>query len=329
MTALDRTGRDTLWATDRGRYPDLVRLTDLVTSVWPEHTSFLSLRFGTADEGHLAFCDGVARRIWAIIDADPERYAQGYRWTCDRMIEEEYHFQRTGRYRFDTSADVEAALDLESGYMSRYTDGLLLSQLFWRNHADVLRIYVEEFLPEVTSAAPTTVLEVGPGHGLLLALATERPGVSAVGWDASAASVANTRAALRSMGTAEVALERRNLHEADRDRRFDVVVASELLEHVDRPDEALGRLRDLTRPGGHLFLNIPVNSPAPDHINLWRTPEEIAAYVTAAGLEICRRAAFPMTGYNEDEAREDESTISCVLVCRTAGTTSYETRSAR
>ncbi|MEK8173426.1 class I SAM-dependent methyltransferase [Streptomyces sp. M19] len=105
------------------------------------------------------------------------------------------------------------------------------------------------------------MLEVGPGHGLLLALAAERQRGSVVGWDVSATSLVATRRALEAMGARSVRLVHRDLLRAGVDGSFDAVVASELLEHLDRPHEALERLHALLRPGGHLFLNIPVNSP--------------------------------------------------------------------
>jgi SAM-dependent methyltransferase len=38
---------------------------------------------------------------------------------------------------------------------------------------------------------------------------------------------------------------------------FDIVVSSDVLEHVERPDLALGELRRVLRPGGTLILNVP------------------------------------------------------------------------
>ncbi|MER7878906.1 class I SAM-dependent methyltransferase [Streptomyces solisilvae] len=291
----------------------LTRITERVLAGWPEHRDFLALRFSGCDAEHLAFCESVARSLLAIAGDGLDRYADGYRWTCERMLEEDYHFQLTGEYRYRTFREVQDGLGLDAAYMTRYTDGLLLSQLLWVNQARALHLYVTGFLGAVREGE--SLLEVGPGHGLLLALAVERARARITGWDVSDGSVASTREALARLGHT-ACLRRQDLHRAPATERFDHVVASELLEHVDEPEAALRRLRDLVRPGGRLFVNIPVNSPAPDHINLWRTPEEVSAYVREAGLEVLTEAVFPMTGCTEEEARATASTLSCVLICR-------------
>ncbi|QLH25622.1 bifunctional 2-polyprenyl-6-hydroxyphenol methylase/3-demethylubiquinol 3-O-methyltransferase UbiG [Streptomyces sp. Rer75] len=293
--------------------PALSRIAERVLARWPEHGDFLAVRFGGCEEEHLDFCESVARSVLAIAGDELDRCADSYRWTCERMLEEDYHFQLTGEYRYRTFQEVLDGIGLDAAYMTRYTDGLLLSQLFWVNQTRALHCYVTDFLSAVREG--DTLLEVGPGHGLLLALAAGRAGARVTGWDVSEGSIACTREALARLGhTAR--LHRQDLRTAPATERFDHVVASELLEHVDEPEAALRRLRDLVRPGGRLFVNIPVNSPAPDHINLWRTPEEVAAYVRDAGLEVLAEAVFPMTGCTEDEARANASTLSCVLICR-------------
>ncbi len=296
-----------------GNRPALTRLVERVLASWPDHLSYIGERFGNCEREHLDFCEHISQNVWSIISGDPDRYAENYRWTCDRMLEEEYHFHMTGEYRYKSFAEVQNGIDLEADYMTRYTDGLLLSQIFWVNQTRALHTYVRKFLTQVQPGA--TVLEVGPGHGLFLALAAERPGASVVGWDVSASSLANTSWALERMGVDSPRLEHQNLHDARTDEQFDFVVASELLEHVDAPETALRRLRDLTRPGGKLFINIPVNSPAPDHINLWRSPDEIWAYIRDGGLRILTADVFPMTGYTVEEAEKNQSTLSCALVC--------------
>jgi len=236
-----------------------------------------------------------------------------YRWTCQMMLDEEYAFRLTGRYRHATFAEARAAVYDDGAFMSRYTDGLLFSQLMWANHAAALADYHGSFLAGLEPGAE--LLEVGPGHGLLVAMAAERPLGSVTGWDVSPTSIATTRRALAAMGAPDVKLEQVDVLDASVTRRFDAVVASELLEHLDRPAKALARLGLLTRPGGQLFINVPVNSPAPDHIYLWRRPEDVNDFVVAAGLRIVQARAYPMTGRTERQARAGGLTMSCVLTC--------------
>lgn len=301
-------------AVDLPPTPALDRLVARLLDLWPEHRPYVEQRFAAADPEHLATCELVADRIWKIIGGDPDTALHNYRWTCRMMLDEEYHFRRTGRYRHTSFEQVRSEVYDDAGFMARYTDGLLLSQLLWSNHTRSLHAYRTTFLAGLDPDAE--LLEVGPGHGLLIGLAAERQRGAVTGWDISATSLAMTARALRAMGAPPVRLEHRDVLDAPPRQRFDAVVASELLEHLERPDQALGRLRAVTRPGGRLFLNVPVNSPAPDHITLWRAPEQIHDLVRAAGLRIEHAWSFPMTGKTTEQARKDDLTMSCVIICR-------------
>jgi 2-polyprenyl-3-methyl-5-hydroxy-6-metoxy-1,4-benzoquinol methylase len=118
------------------------------------------------------------------------------------------------------------------------------------------------------------------------------------------------------MRVSDVELVCQDLFAAPCDRSFDAVVASEVLEHLERPAAALTRLRALMRPGGLAFLNVPVNSPAPDHIFLWREASHIRELVDAARLQVITMRELPMTGHTLDDARRRCLTVSCALVAR-------------
>lgn len=292
---------------------------ELVTRVgerWPEHRPHLERRF-TGTAASAAIAEFLAGRILQILGERLEAGIQDYRWMCQKILEEEHFFGYADRYRHSSFAEVRAAVYDDTAYMARYTNGLLISQLLWANHTAALSCYRTEFLSLLRPQHE--LLEVGPGHGLLLALAAERLHTPVSGWDVSATSLDATRRALSAMGIASVRLARTDLLEASGAERFDAVVASELLEHLEDPATALSRLRDVTRPGGRLFLNIPINSPAPDHIYLWRTPEEVYEFIMSKGLDITGFHTYPMTGMSEAQARAAELTMTCVAVCRRPG----------
>jgi 2-polyprenyl-3-methyl-5-hydroxy-6-metoxy-1,4-benzoquinol methylase len=286
-----------------------------VTTVWPEHESYLRERFADAGSPYAATASVVADRILRVVGDRLGEAVANYRWTCEHMLQEEYFFRRHKRYRHTSFEEVRRLVYDEPDFMRRYADGLLLSQLFWANHTGALHAYRTDFMGRLPEGA--SLLEVGPGHGLLLALAAERPGRGVItGWDISDTSLRATAAALAAMRVQDVELARHDLFAAPADRSFDAVVASEVLEHLEQPAEALARLRGLTRPGGLVFLNVPVNSPAPDHIYLWRDPGQIRELAIAAGLDVLTAHAIPMTGRNLDEARRLQLTVSCVVIAR-------------
>lgn len=99
-----------------------------------------------------------------------------------------------------------------------------------------------------------TVLDVGCGTGLALTLplAHAFPAVRFTGVDADAESVrfASTR-------VSEPNVRFLLPHELEPQARFDVVIASEVLEHVEEPAAFLRDLRERLAPGGSLIVTLP------------------------------------------------------------------------
>lgn len=98
-----------------------------------------------------------------------------------------------------------------------------------------------------------TVLDVGCGEGFLDRVLLDRfPGIELTGVDASAAalSVAKTRCPEATFHEAAIEGLDEILSE-----EFDLVVCSEVLEHLPRPDVGLHAL--MRRCGGHALLTVP------------------------------------------------------------------------
>src|SRR5262249_8035122 len=96
--------------------------------------------------------------------------------------------------------------------------------------------------------------------------------------------------------------------------RFDSVVISEVLEHLEEPLRALCSLKEWMRPSGRIWINMPVNSPAPDHLYLLRTPEEMLELIAAARLVLKEYRVFPMTGVTLERERKHELTINVAAI---------------
>ena len=227
------------------------------------------------------------------------------------------HFLRTGEYRCKTFAEAEAQVYANRPFMMKYMDGLLVSQALWANHAKCAIYFREKFLPRLRENA--RYLEIGPGHGLFLAQAARLPAnVRATAWDVSAESVAQTRAAMKTVGvTRPIDISQRNVLTAgEHPDRFDAIVISEVLEHMEDPIAALKALRAIITDDGELLVNVPVNSPAPDHIYLLRLPDDAVKLVEAGGFEVIDHTPYPMTGYTLEQAVKDRATISCMLIAR-------------
>jgi 2-polyprenyl-3-methyl-5-hydroxy-6-metoxy-1,4-benzoquinol methylase len=119
------------------------------------------------------------------------------------------------------------------------------------------------------SLRPRTIVDVGCGPGQLLA-AVERSckGVELlVGVDYSHAAierlqevVPNAIGIVSSIYDGELPAE-----------QFDLVLCTEVLEHLADPESALLVLRSLCRPGGHLLITVPdgEHDDYDGHVNFW------------------------------------------------------------
>jgi len=100
--------------------------------------------------------------------------------------------------------------------------------------------------------------------------------------------------------------------------KFDCIMCSEVLEHTEEPEKALMNMHSSLRDQGRMFLHIPINSPAPDHIYLWRKAEEIEDLVENNGFVIESFTAIPPTGKTLSEAQKHDLDISCIAIARKA-----------
>lgn len=122
-----------------------------------------------------------------------------------------------------------------------------------RKRFQYLSAIVEQFQPR-------NILDFGAGTGtnLTIPLAQTFPATRFLGVDNDLASVEyansiNTTANL-SFGLIE---------ESDRQAPYDMIIASEVIEHVDEPGDLLLYLRSLLAPGGRMILTMP-NGYGPD-----------------------------------------------------------------
>lgn len=260
----------------------------------------------------------IASVIVAMAGEALDKCCLDYDWLTKTVLEEELHFRRTGGYRLRT---LEQAIDQVYSVpelMTRYMNGLLMTQAWWSNHTRAILAYRRDFL----AGGRGRCLEIGPGHGLLLRLAAQSDFDAVEALDISEASLALTRSGLRragiDAGSPRFRFHARDLIDpavrAEFAEQFDAVVFSEVLEHLDRPADAMQTLHTIMKPGGRLFIHVPINSPAPDHLFLLRSPREARDFVSGFGLEVDKAHSFPGANLSLERALATDSTISCVFV---------------
>lgn len=139
---------------------------------------------------------------------------------------------------------------------------------------------------------------IGDGHNITLNTLFFAAGRLNLGpieaWDISEASIAATRHIMQKMNIRlSVTLRRIDLFQKTaEDTAFPDVVLSEVLEHLEMPREALLKIHGIMAPGGRLFLNMPCNSPAPDHIYLFDSPLRLFSILLLRRGLCLKRIAF-------------------------------------
>jgi 2-polyprenyl-3-methyl-5-hydroxy-6-metoxy-1,4-benzoquinol methylase len=304
-------------------YPAIVTLTNHIVSRWPEHSSFLEKSFAGRTGKEFDVSESLARAILLLAEDESgglDQLCDDYRFLCEHIVlPEEIYFRRNGTYRLTSFEDAQKECYANAQFMARYMNGLLLSDVMWVNHASAFAYFVDEYLPRLRDKS--NHLEIGPGHGLFLYFAASANNVvSVTGWDISPTSIEKTRHALTKLAAPIVPqLHLQNMFDADsipEKDRFSSVVMSEILEHLEDPSAALLAAAEAMTPGGYIFINVPANSPAPDHIFLFESLAHTESIVTDAGLIVVASQAFPMSGATLERAMKHKLAVSCVVIAQ-------------
>lgn len=269
---------------------------------WPQHKAYLQRAFAGRDAGDCEEIDQLSGEILALAGRDLDRFADDYRWMCGLFLKHELAYRRSGSVAHADTAAIRAAYYDNDEAMGRYMRGLLVSQVVWPQHLGVHLAFRRDFLPRL--ADRYAYMEVGPGHGVTLAVAGADPRCGRLaGCDISATSLAMTRESLATLGvTRAVDLIQADIcAQAPGGDRFDGILISQVLELVSSPQAAMAHLAARLCPGGRIFVNCPVRMLAPDHLRIWADGAEVEDLVRGAGLtlEVSRRIAADPSG-NED-----------------------------
>jgi 2-polyprenyl-3-methyl-5-hydroxy-6-metoxy-1,4-benzoquinol methylase len=177
------------------------------------------------------------------------------------------------------------------------------------------------FRAEIPTAGGGRYLEVGPGHGFLLLTAAEVGRYDELlAVDLSEASVRQTEAIVEHFQPGcPVRVEKMDfLDAADlKPSTFDAVVMGEVLEHVEDPAQFLRRIADLATTDAFIFVTTCINSPAVDHIYLWRTTDSLEELIDACGLDIVKALRLPYEGTTLEESVARELPINVAYTLRT------------
>lgn len=126
---------------------------------------------------------------------------------------------------------------------------------YWRKMA-APRLRVTTFLERIAEEPARSLVDLGCGGGTLLAeIAARRPDMALCGIDLAGEQIEINRAGNPAVQWYAADLDRRLPASELPHDRFDVAVASEIVEHVAHPAVLLENARELVAPGGRLLLS--------------------------------------------------------------------------
>jgi 2-polyprenyl-3-methyl-5-hydroxy-6-metoxy-1,4-benzoquinol methylase len=154
---------------------------------------------------------------------------------------------------------------------------------------------INQYLQFIDSRKPlhgADVLDFGCGNAPTPALVAERGGCY-VGVDSSAEAVAAQRR--------EDVEAYTSLASLDSDRRFDIILMMEVVEHLDSPREIMAQLRGLLKAEGAVFLSTPNEAGLKSRIlrTRWsqaRNPTHVCLYNAKALNRLLRATGFEAIG---------------------------------
>jgi 2-polyprenyl-3-methyl-5-hydroxy-6-metoxy-1,4-benzoquinol methylase len=184
--------------------------------------------------------------------------------------------------RHDTRASNITRKNTRRAYERVYSDDALLGEYLAPERV--------EFYREVAEACaawrPRSVIDVGCGTGNLLHAIVERtsPG-RVVGVDHARAGIARARQLVPSGEFQVVDLKKLNLNET-----FELVLCTEVLEHLADPEEAVRVLVRLCADTGAIVVTVPdgAEDTWEGHRNFW-TESELQEFLTPYGTVEVRR----------------------------------------
>lgn len=266
--------------------------TDAAQALFERQARFARTSIGRASSDFGPEWDSAFEHLLSVLYRDPGALAdavKGYAAFAIDSMRRQSRFEIEREYRAKTFDEAAAEVYFNDEHMrTQYLPGLLLSHFLWPHHYLQLRYFEQFFLPSLTKQDQPRFVEVGVGTGLYSRTALERvPSARGIGYDLSPLSISFTRSHLDACGVLdryETGL--RNVISDPPADRVDHVVCVEVLEHLEDPVTLLRALKEMTNPGGKLFVTAALNAADADHIYLYRNAEEVLAQTTEAGLHV-------------------------------------------
>ncbi|WP_291950108.1 class I SAM-dependent methyltransferase [Campylobacter sp.] len=230
-------------------------------------------------------------------------------------LEETKFFIEYGHYRYNKFDEVKNKIYFNEKYMKKYMIGLALSSYIWIAHIKV-RKYFQNYINSTNLNG--NYFEIGPGHGEFFVRALKSLKFQYyLGLDLSPTSCELTKNMVENQVNdliKKCEFLCKDFFQFDFNKKADLIVIGEVLEHVENPLVFLQRSKELLNENGEIFATIPINAPAIDHIYLFSHYDEVFDMVKKADLKIKHYEYFMANDYSLEKALKFKNAITMAVV---------------
>lgn len=248
-----------------------------------------------------------------------EFIADSYLFFLEETLNETKYFLENGgtRYRYNTFREVENIVYQNEEYMIQYMLGLHLSGYIWENHLKIHRWFKGKV--SNTPSGGGLYLEIGPGHGKYFADAIALGSFQeyhAIDISPTSCRMTDEFLKQRFHETKSYHVICDNFYNLNFDRKYDFVCLSEVLEHLEYPEIMLQKIGNVLSNNGRLYVHVPINAPAIDHINLYKSIEEVEKELTENGFMSVDRLILTANDYPLEKAIKRKMAINYVALLK-------------
>lgn len=251
----------------------------------------------------------LVRLYFSTRELSTERIATDYLKMIRDMRTEGLYFYKHGKYRCENQKIANEYVYSKPDVMSYYMHALLVSQILWKHHFNIFVHFQQQLKTLFPANAALKILDVGPGHGFFsFIVKKEFPAYSKIDIvDISETSLEMTK---RILGTdqGKIKYTLSDIFDYQVSEKYDFIVLGEVIEHLDDPGAILMKLANLMHKEGLLWITTPTNSPALDHVYLFRDKEEVLTLIKNSGLDIVNSCNYFAEDMDEETALRNKVT---------------------
>lgn len=199
-----------------------------------------------------------------------------------RSVEQQRsQFLQSGRYQNTSFDEVNRSVYSNPEVMQHHMHGLVFAQFLWPDQYRRFQFF-SDTLPRYTNIH--RYLEVGGGHALYVTEAVRA--LTAARFDLVDISATSIEMAQGIVQEPKIQYHLMDIFDFPDEPVYDFITMGEVIEHVERPQQLLSKLRRLMAPGGTAYITTPANAPMLDHIYLFRNAQEIRGMLAECGFKI-------------------------------------------